>query len=50
MKPRAFKRSFSAQHGRQDMSDDNILQRIDDKYQAEKSKVLAERSRHFLSG
>ena len=48
-KVKAFRHSFSAQRGRQDMSVDDIHQRIGNEYQAAKSKVIAERSRHFLS-
>ena len=45
----AFKRSFSEKRDLQNMDDHGILERIDDECQADKSKVLAERSRHFLS-
>ena len=45
----AFKRSLSDKYGLGDMSEDDILQKLDDEYQTAKSKVIAERSRHFLS-
>ena len=45
----AFKRSLSDKYGLEDMSEDDILQKLGDEYQTAKSKVIAERSRHFLS-
>ena len=44
-----FRLLFSAQRGRQEMDDDAIYKAIDNEYNAAKSKVLAERSRVFLS-